>query len=225
MNISPSIKSRWQAKLNIVKHIQQILPISIVIVEGVKAVTCSKRLWILYFSILSRGNWFYNSILKLRINLMTKTARVTRRLRSHYRVCKGSNKGSPTFDTHAIDAWVNAAYEMGTMYPRYMGLFYWLPIRFHRRQIHNFQLFKGGKRLPYGGTIGLGFTRGILIKHNKVGLSYIDSTSYGRLSLHGIRDGKRLTQKAKVEDIIALTSMHWRAWLCPSSRHMNMMAE
>ncbi len=216
--VPPSIKSRWQAKLNIVKHIQQILPISIVVVEDVKAVTNKNRHWNLSFSVLEKGkNWFYDSILKLNINLVTKTGWETKRLRSDYRVCKSSNKGSPTFDSHAIDAWVIAASEIGTMYPRWLGLYYWVPIRLHRRQLHYFQPCKGGERRPYGGTRSLGFTRGTLVKHHKLGLSYVGGTSNGRLSLHSIRDGKRLTQKAKVGDIIALTTIHWRAWLCPSS--------
>ena len=98
------------------------------------------------------------------------------------------------------------------MQKRY-GLFYWILIRLHRRQLHRFEPDKSGIRRPYGGTRSLGLTRGTLVKHIKFGLTYIGGTLKGNVSLHSLRSGKRVTQRAKVSDYQILTRLSWRGTL------------
>jgi len=75
-----------------------------------------------------------------------------------------------------------------------------VPLRFHRRQLHALQCFKGGVRKNYGSTRSLGFKRGSLVEHKKYGLSYVGGSSRGRLSLHSVLSGVRLAQNVKVEE-------------------------
>jgi hypothetical protein len=65
--IPPSTKSRWLKKLNILKFLRKLYPISIYIVEDIAAVNKEgKRKWNISFSTLEVGkNWFYTKINKL----------------------------------------------------------------------------------------------------------------------------------------------------------------
>ncbi|RMG06409.1 MAG: hypothetical protein D6728_18745 [Cyanobacteria bacterium J055] len=85
-----------------------------------------------------------------------------------------------------------------------------VPLRFHRRQLHRFQPSQGGIRSPYGGTMSEGFKRGGIAKHPKYGVVYIGGASKGKVSLHSIATGKRLTQGAKPVDIKFLSYSSWR---------------
>lgn len=42
------------------------------------------------------------------------------------------------------------------------------------------------------------------------GVCYVGGSSNGRLSLHSLQDGKRLTQGARPENCICLTRVSWR---------------
>jgi len=91
-----------------------------------------------------------------------------------------------------------------------------IPLRFHRRQLHVLQPSKGGVRRPYGGTRSLGFKRGSLVKHPRWGLCYVGGSSRGRLSLHSLLDGRRLTQNALPDDCKFLAYSSWMMRLLPS---------
>ena len=49
----------------------------------------------------------------------------------------------------------------------------------------------------------------MLVVHSKYGKSYVGGSSKGRLSLHKISDGKRLSQNIKKEDCIMLAKQIW----------------
>jgi hypothetical protein len=219
MFLPPSIKSRWQAKLNIIKHLQRILPIEKVVIEDIKAVTKGSKQWNTSFSPLEQGKkWCLKEIKQLGLEVVIVTGLETKMLREKYSLIKCKNKSKVAFDSHAVDAWALAASETGAEQPSWLGLYYWAPIRLHRRQLHSLQPTSGGERRPYGGTRSMGITRGTLIRHAIHGLTYIGGTLKGRVSLHRLKDGKRMTQNAKVEDIKILTTIHWRARLIPSSQ-------
>jgi hypothetical protein len=146
----------------------------------------------------------------LNVNLVLRTGYETAALRDRFGLTKIGQKDSPTFSSHAVDAWVMAADVAGAEYPTEFGLFYWTPIRLHRRQLHRLQPEKGGIRKPYGGTRSLGLSRGTLVRHIKHGLTYIGGTLKGKLSLHNTVTGKRVTQSAKPGDCTILTRIAWR---------------
>lgn len=61
-----------------------------------------------------------------------------------------------------------------------------------------------------GGMSSMGFKRGSWVKHPKYGVCYVGGTLNGRVSLHNLQDGKRLTQNAKTDDCTFLTYSSWR---------------
>lgn len=210
--LPPSTFARWNAKVRILNQLQKILPITAVVVEDVSAASkkhCKR--WNTNFSPLEVGKqWFYRTIRDLGLNLHLRTGYDTKALRDRFGLKKTSQKSKPVFAAHAVDAWVLAADVSGAESPTEQGLYYWTPIRLHRRQLHRLQPEKGGTRKPYGGTRSLGLTRGSLVQHIKYGLTYIGGMLKGKVSLHSAVTGKRVTQNAKVEDCAPLTRIAWR---------------
>jgi hypothetical protein len=208
-HIPPSTKARWDTKLRIINSLEKILPIQTVVVEDVKAVTHKNgKRWNNSFSPLEVGKqYFYAQINR---KLVVKSGMTTKALRDAYGLKKLKNKSKPVFETHCVDAWTLAASETGTEQPTTRNLYYTVPLRWHRRQLHRLQPEKGCKRKPYGGTMSLGLKRGTLIKHYKYGLCYVGGNLNGKLSVHSTKTGERLTKYAKKEECRILTKISFR---------------
>ena len=132
-------------------------------------------------------------------------------MRSKAGLRKTKNKLAEVFSAHCVDSWVLAnAIVGGHANPDNERMVIIDPLKFFYRQLHRLQPAKGGIRAPYGGTISQGFKRGSLVVHPKYRLSYVGGSSKGRLSLHNIKTGKRLTQNAKPQDVMFLTFNSWR---------------
>jgi len=202
-HVPPSTKARWDAKLRIISQLEKILPIQTVVVENIKAVTRKNgKRWNRSFSPLEVGKQhFYKQIGS---KLVVKSGIETKALRESYGLEKLKNKSKPVFETHCVDAWVLAAQ------PTTRSLYYMVPLRWHRRQLHRLQPEKGGKRNRYGGTLSLGLKRGTLIKHQKYGLCFVGGFLNGQLSLHSMKNGERLTKNSKKEDCEVLTRIAFR---------------
>lgn len=196
--LPPSTKARWQWKLRILNWIGKMFPISSVVVEDIKAVTKGKKRWDTSFSPLEVGKkWFYEQI----PNLYTKQGYETKQLRDDLGLKKSKDKMSKSFDAHCVDSWVMANWKVGGhSVPENKEIVHIVPLQFHRRQLHVFQPSKGGKRREYGGTRSLGWKRGSFVRHKRFGVVYVGGNSKGRLSLHSMCDGKRLTRSAKKGD-------------------------
>ena len=111
---------------------------------------------------------------------------VTSQLREQYSLSKTDQKNAQTFSSHAVDAWVLAAATCGATTPTSTRLWYSVPTRRVRRQLHAMEPEKGGRRSPYGGTRSFGFTRGTLVHHPRYGRCLIggwDRTTHC-VSLH-----------------------------------------
>ena len=214
--IPPSTMARWQWKLRICWWLAKMFPISHFVVEDIKAVTKGKRRWDVSFSPLEVGKrWFFLELEKI-APVETKQGYETKELRDAASLNKTKNKLAEVFEAHCVDSWVLANwYTGGHAQPDNTRLLYIIPLRFHRRQLHRLQPEAGGIRKPYGGTRSLGFTRGSLVKHVKLGLVYIGGFMKNRISLHAVTTGKRLTQQAKPADCTFLTFNSWRTRLLP----------
>jgi len=217
--LPPSTFARWNAKLRILKQLLKIIPITDVVVEDVAAVSKKgQKKWNIHFSPIEVGKeWFYDQIQKLNLNLNVIEGFDTMRLREFFGLKKTKQKSKRNFRSHAIDAWVMAADVTGAEQPTEKGLFYWIPIRLHRRQLHYLQPSTGVERKPYGSTRSYGLKRGTLVEHVKYGLAYIGGMrqKIERVTLHSIETGKRLTQNAKLQDLRILTTISWRAQFLP----------
>ena len=192
--LPPSTRARWQAKLNILKQLAKVIPITDVCVEDVQATTRpGSRRWNSNFSPIEVGKqWFYDSIRSLGFELWVKSGFDTKMLRSSFGLKKTTQRAKECFESHTVDSWCLAASIIGAEEP-YTGLYIWKPIRLHRRQLHRFEPSVGGIRKAYGGTRSMGLSRGTLVKSLKYGLCYIGGSSKGRVSLHRYKDGKRVT--------------------------------
>jgi len=210
-SIPPSTKARWQWKLRLASWLCKLFPISIFVVEDIKAKTKGKRRWDVSFSPLEVGKqWFYQQLAKLG-QVVTRSGWETKHLRDALELKKTNKKTAEVFEAHCVDAWVLANSVVGGHFqPDNKRLLFVVPLRLHRRQLHRLQPDKQGRRLPYGGTLSLGLKRGSLVKHPKFKLSFVGGSSNNRLSLHRLADGKRLTQNAKKEDVKPLTFCSWR---------------
>ena len=216
--IPPSTRSRWEAKARIVMQLKKGLPLTDVIVEDVQAGTRQGKgeKWNKAFSPVQVGKEHLSCLLRgMGLRVQTREGWQTKALREQYGVTKTSSKAKQSFDSHAVDAWVLAASISGATKPSCTRLWYAVPARLHRRQLHRLQASKGGERKPYGGTRSLGLKRGTVVEHPRYGRCSVGGFDRKKqtISLHEYRGNKRLTQGAKVKDCRVLTWVAWRSWL------------
>lgn len=212
VRLPPSTKARWQWKLRLCKWLTELFPVTVFVIEDIKATTKkgAKR-WNNSFSPLEVGkHWMYIELAKMG-RVVTKQGFETFEIRQELGLKKNKNKLSETFNTHCVDSWVLANWWIGGhTYPDNTEMLIIEPIQLHRRQLHAMQPAKGNIRRLYGSTRSMGFKRGGLVKHKKWGVAYVGGTSKERISLHCPKTGKRLCQTAKVEDTQHLTFNYWR---------------
>jgi len=209
--LSPSTKARWQWKLRLCHWLARLFPITRFVVEDIKAVTKGKRRWDASFSPLEVGKqWMYGELWKI-APVETKQGWETKEFRDAAGLKKTSRKLADVFEAHCVDSWVLANwYTGGHIQPESTRLLCITPLRFHRRQLHRLQPETGGVRKPYGSTRSLGFKRGSLVKHVRLGLVYVGGFRKDRISVHSVATGKRLTQQAKPSDCQFLCFNSWR---------------
>ncbi len=215
--LPPSTRARWQWKLHLATFLCQIFPVSVFVVEDVKARTRpGKKRWNTRFSPLQVGkHWFYEELGKL-APVQTKQGYETREMREQMGLKKTRKKLAEVWEAHCVDAWVLAHSAVGgAPKPDTTRLVCISPLTWHHRQLHRFQPEKTGKRKPYGGTLSLGIKRGTLVKHPKWGKAYVGGTRDGKLSLHDPQTGKRLTQWANVADCRLIKLLRWKTRLVP----------
>jgi hypothetical protein len=207
----PSTRSRWGLKVRVLKVLRQLYPISVVVVEDVKAVTRKGKngKWNKRFSPLQVGKHAFYRWVRKWCRLVTTAGYNTHKLRQLYGVVKTKNKKQEVFSAHCVDSWTLATRALGIrerdLVPDNTRILCLKPLNFYRRQLHMLQPAKKGVRKPYGGTMSLGYKRGSLVKHLKYGIVYVGGTMDNKLSLHCLKTGKRLTQTAKPEDTEFLT--------------------
>lgn len=209
--IPPSTRARWEWKLRIARWLSKLYPISRFVVEDVKASIKGRRRWDRFFSPLEVGKrWFYKE-LEMIASVETRQGWETKALREAMGLKKTSRKRAEVFEAHCVDSWVLANEAVGGhVAPDNTRLLLVTPFRFHRRQLHRFQPQKGGVRSPYGGTRSGGFKRGSIVKHPKYGLVYVGGSMGGRITLHSVLTGKRLSRNAKPHECKFLGYTSWR---------------
>jgi hypothetical protein len=214
--LPPSTRARWHWKLRLATWLVSLYPVTVFVVEDIKAQTRGKRLWDQSFSPLEVGKeWFYQQLRRLS-PVEIRQGWETKQMRDALGLKKSSKKTAQEWSAHCVDAWVLAQRLVGGQNkPDNTRLLCITPLQWHRRQLHRFQPEQGGVRKPYGGTRSLGVKRGTLVKHHRHGLAYVGGTMQGRLSLHNLRTGKRFTQAAKVTDCQVKKLLKWRAVFPP----------
>lgn len=210
--LPPSTRARWGWKLRITRWLARYYPLTTIVIEDIAAVTkAGKRRWNQSFSPLEVGKQWCYTELAHSAPVMTVAGYQTKALRDQAGLTKSRNKLSDGWDAHCVDSFVLASYGVGgASHPTNTQMLYVVPLRFHRRQLHRLQPAKGGVREPYGGTRSLGLKRGAWVRHPTYGIAYVGGTTKGRISLHAMQTGKRLTRTANVSDCQVLCTASWR---------------
>jgi hypothetical protein len=194
------------------------MPLTDVVVEDVQAVTRPGKggKWNGSFSPVQVGKeHLYRLLREMGLSVLLKEGWQTKELRERYGLKKTTSKSKQSFESHAVDGWVLAASVSGALTPTCQRLWYVVPARLHRRQLHRLQASKGGIRKPYGSTRALGLKRGTVVRHKKYGVCTVGGVDRKTqtISLHAYQTNKRLTQAAKVKTCRVLTWVAWRSWL------------
>lgn len=211
--LPPSTRARWGWKLRLARLLASLYPVSVFVVEDVKAETRkNRRRWNVRFSPLEVGKaWFYAQLGRI-APVRTLPGYETKRLRDALGLRKASRKSEETFWAHCVDSWTLAASAVGGAVPDDTRIVRMAPLRLRRRSLHLREPGKGGARRRHGGTVSLGLRRGTQVLHPRFGFCYVGGHTGDRLSLHSMRDGRRLTKQCRLEDLTALTPCSWRVW-------------
>jgi hypothetical protein len=214
--IPPSSKARWNQKLRLLTLIEKIIPITVVNVEDIAAVTKKgARRWNKNFSPLEVGKrYFRHGIEAKGLRLQETKGFETKAQRDLRCFSKTKEKLKNVWEAHCVDSHALCEISTGTEIEPFKGMYIFENFCFSRRQLHLQNFSKGGLRKEYGGTVSLSIPRGALVRHPKFGLNHVGGSSKGRISLHDTT-GKRVTQSAKKEDLKILTINKWRARLLP----------
>lgn len=214
--LMPSTRARWGWKLRLATWLSRLYPISRFVVEDIRAKTTGRRRWDRSFSPLEVGKkWFYEELGKL-APVETWQGWQTKELRELFYLEKTNNKMAEVFEAHCVDSWVLAASWTGWQpVPDNTRLLCVTPLQFRRRRLHMLQPGHGGVRRRDGGTRSLGLKRGSIIKHSWRGLAYVGGTMEGKVSLHSLKNGHRITKEAKLSDCEFFAYASWRTRFIP----------
>ena len=210
--VPPSTKSRWDAKLRILKKLKQILPITDVSVEDVAAKTIKHASkWNNMFSPLETGKtYFYKAIEDLGLNVFKWKGYETHEWRLQAGYKKTSEKLKNVWEAHNVDSHCLCEMVLGYCIKPVKILYLLSFLKVNRRNLFKQTILKRGIRTRYGGTISLCFKKNTLVRHLKYGLSLIGGNTKGRISLHNIRTGKRICQNAKPIDLTIVSyNLKW----------------
>lgn len=217
--LPPSTKARWQWKLRLVRWLMHLYPVTSIAVEDVRADTRKgKRRWNKSFSPLEGGKWWFYEQMRQIGRLHTWAGHEVAAERASLGLAKSHQKTAEVFRAHAVDSWTLTRLAVGgRAQPDQTRLLCIAPFQLHRRQLHRLEPSKGGVRASYGGTRSMGFARGSYVTHVRYGLCYVGGTMKGKISLHAIATGKRLTQGAHPSDCRFRAYASWRWWMPASS--------
>jgi hypothetical protein len=236
-HIPPSTKTRWNTKLQMIKYLLSILPITTINVEDIQAITLKgkakiglkslnnfleiqknkdfNRKWNTSFSPLEVGkNWFYSEIQKSGINLILTQGYDTKTARDLRGFSKSKKKLDWIWEAHNVDSHVLAELALKKQVQPYKGMWKVEFLEYHRRVLHVQNPIKGNVRKSYGGTISMGISKGSIARY-KGNLCYVGGTSKNRISIHDVLSGVRITQSAKKEDISVLYTNNRRVQFLP----------
>jgi hypothetical protein len=214
--VPPSTKARWQAKLRIIKFLLKVIPITIINVEDIKAISKKgKKKWNVSFSPLEVGKkWFYKEIENLSMRLIKTEGYHTFQHRDQKGYKKSKKKLDYTWEAHNVDSHSLCEMSFGINIQPYYGIWQLNFLQFHRRQLHVQNYANKHIRKPYGTTISLGMSRGSVIKYQGK-LYYLGGSSQGKIAIHSIITGKRIKQHIKKDNIKMLYTSTWRAQFLP----------
>src|SRR5215469_10387631 len=111
--LPPSTRARGPWKLRLARLLCRLFPVSVFVVEDIKAATRGRKRWDQQFSPLEVGkHWFYAELGKL-APVVTRQGYETRALREKLGLQKTHKKLAEVWEAHCVDAWVLARAAVG----------------------------------------------------------------------------------------------------------------
>lgn len=213
--LPPSTKARWNTHLRIIDQLRKILPITDCVIEDIKAATWkNSKKWNRNFSPLEVGKQYFEDQIKERgLEFYKHQGYETKQQRDYRGFKKTSKKLDNVWEAHCVDSHCLSELVYGDLAP-VKNIYVLSLLRFNRRELHQ-GFKKGGVRRLYGSTRSLGLNRGTLARHPKFGFCTVGGTMNGKISLHSLETGKRITRSAKKEDLKTLTNLKWRVAFLP----------
>nr|MDO8080113.1 RRXRR domain-containing protein [Candidatus Freyarchaeota archaeon] len=203
--IAPSQKSKVDFLLKVIEELGKIYPINKAVAEDVKFDHYRKR-WGRFFSTVEIEKTRVHKMLDLWFHVLKLVSgEDTAELQYQYNAKKCSDKGKRVVESHALDALVISADEVGLSELVVPSFYVWKRYQHPQRQLYKFQFAKGGKRRRESGSRSLnGFRKGDVVMWKDV-LARVGGFRNGLISLHSFDvDNKRFTQRAKPNDCIRL---------------------
>lgn len=214
--VPPSTKARWDAKLRIINILITILPITIINVEDIAAISLKgKKKWNQSFSPLEVGKtYFYNKISELypNIKLVKTKGYDTYKYRNErgFDRKKSSKKLDDKWEAHNIDSHSLAEMSLSSKVKPFYGLNKLSFLNFYRRQIHVTVPAKKGIRKSYGRSVTQGISRGSVMRYSKDNkLYYLGGESKGRVTIHNMITKERVSQSRKMIDMYKMYTCSW----------------
>lgn len=202
--IAPSQRAKVDFRLNIIKELCKLFPVTDFVVEDVRFNHFKKK-WGKHFSTVEIGKALvYKGLRTLgKVTLIDGTE--TSKRRKELGLKKGSKKNKREPESHATDAIALASFakELESIA---VSLFYvWKRYQNSRRQLHRFEPDKGNNRKRYGGSISLSSFRKNDVVVYQGELARIGGYMENGMSLHEFDlDNKRFARNAKPFECIKL---------------------
>ena len=208
--IPAGTRARWEEKLRMLNWLAKLFPITHIVVEDIAAFTRKgKRGWNSSFSPLQVGKtWFYGKCRK-RWRLSLMRGYETKQAREECGLTKTRAKLADSWNAHCVDAWTLAGLIVGWVKPQHYRFRRMVPLQRQRRCLHVANPVKGGVRKVYGGTNKGGLKTGTLVGDKKNKLYYTGGITSGRIFLHDITTGKRVTN-AVPSNLTPYRPLGWR---------------
>ncbi len=205
--VSPSTKSRWDAKLRIIKLLFKILPITVINVEDIQAITRpGKKKWNISFSPLEVGKKYFEeqiAFLYPHITFIKTKGIETSKHRKLRGFAKSKSKLDYTWSAHNSDSHSLAELALQENIEPNFNLYKIEFLEYHRRMLHRQNFSSGGKRSKYGSTVSAEMPRGSVMRDLKTNeLCYLGGCSKeGFVAIHSIATKQRIKQYKKLEEL------------------------
>lgn len=209
--LPPSIKAKVDMRIQFLKHLLGIYPVTTAAVEDVKidGNKLQGQKGREYWTWVMTGKSKLYQWLSQRMELNLYEPPDTARSRTEAGLQKISNKKAHVFESQAVDGLALCLLVMDTQDKTVTSFGVWRRPDISRRQLHRFEPQKGGVRPPYGGSVALGFRKNTVVEYQSK-LYRTGGTTKGKLSLHSFDySNRRITQNAKPEECRKLFVQTW----------------
>ena len=233
-SIPPSIKTKWETRLQMIKYLISIIPITIVNVEDIKAKTIegqdkkNKS-----FSPLEVGkNWFYAEVEKLGVKLILTKGYDTKTARDARGFSKTKDKLDWIWGAHNVDSHILCELALKKEVRPYLGIWKIQFTEYQRRVLH-LQNFKKSKKGSYrradGSTVSAGMSRGSVVRYKgklyELGGNTEDRKVWQKsrrkvkkevkVTINDIYTGDRIKRNAKVSEVKMIYTSNRRVQFLP----------